>query len=63
MMINEKTTYKEWLLRHAEDLKWIVEMAQNGIRVTPDAGNHPANLLLYMLECDVKYILTDLESK
>lgn len=49
----EELTYEQWLKWHAEDLKWIVKMAYNGIHVTPDAGNHPANLVLYMLACDV----------
>ena len=46
-------TYKQWIEQHANDLAWIVEMAYNGIHVTPDAGNHPSNLVLYMLACDV----------
>ena len=58
MAIDEKMTYKEWLCWHAEDLKWIVEMAKNGIRMTPNAGDHPANLVLYMLDCDVQRALS-----
>ena len=46
-------TYKQWIEQHANDLACIVEMAYNGIHVTPDAGNHPANLVLHMFACDV----------
>ena len=48
-----KISYEEWVEGHAQDLSWIVEMAYNGVHVTPDAGNHPANLVLHMLTCDV----------
>ena len=53
MKTNDQMTYREWVIMHAEDLQWIVKMAQNGIKVTPGAGNHPASLMLHMLECDV----------
>ena len=52
-MTKMEISYEQWIEGHASDLEWIVEMAYNGIRVTPDAGNHPANLVLYMLHCDV----------
>ncbi len=55
--MNYNITYQEWLEWHAEDLEWIIEMAQNGINVTPDAGNHPRNLVLHMLACDVEFIM------
>ena len=52
-MTKREITYKQWIEQHVDDLTWIVKMAYNGIHVTPDAGNHPANLVLYMLQCDV----------
>ncbi len=56
-MTKMEITYKQWIKQHANDLAWIVKMAYNGIRVTPDAGNHPANLVLHMLHCDVDNVL------
>ena len=62
-MTKMEITYEQWVEGHARDLAWIVEMAYNGRRVTPDAGNHPANLVLHMLECDVDRALQKKEQK
>ncbi len=53
MKANDQMTYREWVIVHAKDLQWIVKMAHVGIKVTPGAGDHPANLVLHMLDCDV----------
>ncbi len=60
-MTEMEITYEQWIEQHANDLAWIVEMAYNGIRVTPDAGNHPANLVLHMLNCDVDRALQKMD--
>ncbi len=53
-------SYEDWINTHVESLNWIIGMAHMGIAATPDAGNHPDNPVLYMLECDVKKTLQEL---
>ena len=54
--MEKNISYEEWIKCHKEDLAWVVEMAQNGINSTEGAGDHPANVFLYGLKCDIESI-------
>lgn len=59
----DNMTYKQWIEWHTEDIKWIINMAFEGIRVTPDAENHPANVLLHGFDYDVTAALQNRNSR
>ena len=52
--------FEKWLQKqNAEDLMWVIEMAKVGIRATEGAGDHPANVFLYGMECDCKQFIEE----
>ena len=56
--------FTEWLSHMSiEDLMWVVEMANAGVRATEGAGNHPANVFLYDLECHCKELIEKNQEK
>lgn len=54
--------FKEWLSRcNANDLMWVIEMANKGVIATEGAGNDPENVFLYDLKCRCEEYLKDHE--
>lgn len=56
-------TYKQWIEWNADAIKWIIDMAEAGIKVSPGAGDHPANVLLHGLKCQVNAVLENQTSQ
>lgn len=52
--------FKTWLSGcDAENLMWVIDMANKGVRATEGAGNDPRNVFLYDLQTRCEEYLKD----